>query len=113
MFNIDEDVCEFIAVVPDGWEYEQDEDEVKIIADDWLNMVITGDVDTWDEFVRIHLNQYRNKMRKKPKHFAPIQNHIRRYKDLCEWGRRKKHTIEPFHIYALKQNCPDDSDYDF
>ncbi len=34
VFRIDEDGCEFIAVVPDGWEYEQDEDEVIISADD-------------------------------------------------------------------------------
>ncbi len=33
-FLITEDVCEFIAVVPEGWEYEQDEGEVIIIADD-------------------------------------------------------------------------------
>ena len=79
---------------------------VKMIEDDRVNMVLTGDGQTWDEFVRIHLNQYRNKMRKKPKHFTPIQKHIRRYKDLCEWRIRKKYTIEPFHIYALKQNCP-------
>ena len=34
VFRIDEDGCEILAVVPDGWEYEQDEDEVIIIADD-------------------------------------------------------------------------------
>ena len=34
VFRIDEDGCEFIAVVPDGWEHEQDEDEVIIIGDD-------------------------------------------------------------------------------
>ena len=33
VFRIYEDGCEFIAVVPDGWEYEQDEDEVIIIGD--------------------------------------------------------------------------------
>ena len=34
VFRIDEDGCEFVAVVPDTWEYEQDEDEVIIIGDD-------------------------------------------------------------------------------
>ena len=34
VFRIDEDGCEFVAVVPDMWEYEQDEDEVIIIGDD-------------------------------------------------------------------------------
>ncbi len=34
VFRVDEDGCELIAVVPDGWEYEQDEDEVIITADD-------------------------------------------------------------------------------
>ncbi len=34
MFRNDEDGCEFVAVVPDIWEYEQDEDEVIVIGDD-------------------------------------------------------------------------------
>ncbi len=34
VFRIDEDGCEFVTVVPDMWEYEQDEDEVIIIGDD-------------------------------------------------------------------------------
>ncbi len=34
MLRIDEDGYEFVAVVPDMWEYEQDEDEVIIIGDD-------------------------------------------------------------------------------
>ncbi len=33
-FRIDEDGCEFVAVVPDMWQQEQDEDEVIIIGDD-------------------------------------------------------------------------------
>ncbi len=33
VFRIDEDGGEFIAVVPDDWEYEQDEEEVIIIGD--------------------------------------------------------------------------------
>ena len=34
VFRIDEDGCEFVAVVSDIWEYEQDEDESIIIGDD-------------------------------------------------------------------------------
>ena len=34
VFKITEEGSEFIAVVPDGWEYEQDEDGVIIIGDD-------------------------------------------------------------------------------
>ena len=34
VFRITEDGSEFIAVVPDDWENEQDEDEVIIIGDD-------------------------------------------------------------------------------
>ncbi len=34
VFRIDEDGCEFVSVVPDGWEYEQDEGEVILVGDD-------------------------------------------------------------------------------
>ncbi len=34
VFRNDEDGCEFVAVVPDMWEYEQGDDEVIIVGDD-------------------------------------------------------------------------------
>ena len=34
VFRIDEDGCEFVAVVSHMWEYDQDDDEIIIIGDD-------------------------------------------------------------------------------
>ena len=62
MFRIDEDGCEFVAVVPDMWEYEQDEDEVIIIEKDQIDKNIKSskkkDIKTFVIVERAEINRF-------------------------------------------------------
>ncbi len=76
---------------------------VKIIDDARNNMVRTGYGQEWGDFVSLHLRQYKKKCRKTVRHFVSMRNTVMRYKDMCEWDKRKKQTTLPFYQYALRK----------
>ena len=59
--------------------------------------VIRGDIDCWDEFVKIHLRRYRNKCRKKPKHFKVMEMEIKCYKYYVSYCKKHNHKPLSFH----------------
>ena len=90
---------------------------VDIIEEDRSNMLAwEGFGQTWDEFVRIQLERYRKKHRKKPKHGLIVGEEIYHYRRL---SRGQDRVINPkeikLHQWILPRNraAMHDDDYGF
>ena len=83
---------------------------VEIIDKEWNNLACTGYGETWDEFVKITLGEYKCKTRKRPLHCKAMKDAIRSYHGYLEWRKDNRTMIrEPrkrFQMYTLDKTNP-------
>ena len=77
---------------------------VDLIKHDRHKMVFRGYGQTWYNFVRLHLSEYKERCRKKPLHGKVMFKFLRSYTNYKSFCKDDKIKPKSFYKYMLPQN---------